>query len=153
MKEFVDCKQVESISEFIDAIRLRVNVFIIEQQCKPGWEPDELDKSSEHYVAQVESKIIATLRVREELAGEFKIERMVTDISMRGRGLGKSLLQYVIYRLVERGATRIWIQAQERAVPFYLKEGFTICSEVYDLWGIPHLDMELNTKNLNFLVR
>jgi predicted GNAT family N-acyltransferase len=141
----VHCKRVESIPEFIDAIRLRVDVFILEQKCQPGWEPDELDKDSEHYIALIDKKIVGTLRVREEVAGEFKIERMVTDNSERGKGIGKSLLSYVVSLLRQRPASRIWMQAQDHARPFYNQVGFETTSPVYDLWGIPHVDMEFGS--------
>ena len=41
-------KEIETINEFIDAIRIRVDVFIKEQGFEPGWEPDEDDKVSKH---------------------------------------------------------------------------------------------------------
>ena len=69
-------KQVEAIQEFVDAIRLRVDVFIKEQGCPPGWEPDELDKDAQHFIAKVDGKIVATLRVLDEPKGVYKIERM-----------------------------------------------------------------------------
>ena len=55
-------KEVEIISEFIDAIRLRVDVFIIEQGFKPGWEPDEDDKISRHFIAMADDKVVATAK-------------------------------------------------------------------------------------------
>lgn len=71
-------KEVETINEFIDAIRLRIDVFIKEQGFQPGWEPDEDDKISRHFIAMVDDKIVATARFRETAKGEIKIERMVT---------------------------------------------------------------------------
>ena len=50
-------KEVKTINEFIDAIRIRADVFIIEQKCQPGWEPDEEDKDSKHFIAIVEKKL------------------------------------------------------------------------------------------------
>ncbi len=73
----VTYKKVKNINEFIDAIRIRSEVFIIEQKCLPGWEPDELDKKSTHYVAIVKGKIVATVRLREDPKQSGKIERMV----------------------------------------------------------------------------
>ncbi len=52
------CKEIETIPELIDAIRLRVEVFIKEQGFAPGWEPDEDDKFSRQFVAVVQNKVV-----------------------------------------------------------------------------------------------
>ncbi|MBI2971040.1 MAG: hypothetical protein HYY37_01325 [Candidatus Aenigmarchaeota archaeon] len=69
------CKEVETISECIDAIRIRVDVFIKEQGFQVGWEPDEDDKESQHYVALVDNEVVATARIR-IIDDTTKIERM-----------------------------------------------------------------------------
>jgi hypothetical protein len=71
----VTYKRVETIDEFIDAICVQVNVFII-AECPTGWEPSELDKSAEHYIAIRGVKIIAAGRLREDTPGLKKIESM-----------------------------------------------------------------------------
>ena len=70
----IRCKKAETVADFIDAIRLRVNVFIKEQKSPTGWEPDELDKVSEHYIAVADTIVVGTLRVREDPKGARKIE-------------------------------------------------------------------------------
>lgn len=67
-------KEVETINEFIDAIRIRIDVFIKEQKCKPGWEPDEDDKNAKHFIAIANNEIVSTARVRETANKEYKIE-------------------------------------------------------------------------------
>ena len=52
----VHYKKIKTINEFIDAIRIRVDVFINEQGCKPGWEPDEKDKESKQFIALIDKK-------------------------------------------------------------------------------------------------
>ena len=79
------CKKVDSLAEFIDAIRLRVDVFIKEQGFAPGWEPDEDEKSATHFIALADGKVVATARYREIAPGEFKIERMATQKDLRGK--------------------------------------------------------------------
>lgn len=137
-------KEVGSIKEFIDAIRIRVDVFIIEQECQPGWEPDELDKESRHFIAQAGKEIVSTLRVRETAPHEIKIERMVTKKEYRGKGISKKLLNFVIQEINKTKPERIWIEAQIQAQKFYEKMGFKVISKQYDLWntGILHVEME-----------
>lgn len=141
----VKYQKVTSIKNFIDAIRLRVDVFIIEQQCPPGWEPDELDKTSSHYIAKVDGVVVATARLREEPKGALKIERMVVKKECRGKGIGKGLTDYIIEQAKKQKPIKIWMQAQCQAKKFYGKIGFKPVSKKYDLHdlGIEHIDMEL----------
>lgn len=139
----VSYKHVDSIKEFIGAIRLRIDVFIKEQHCKPGWEPDEEDKISKHYIALVGNKIVGTARVRQSKREEIKIERMVIDKKYRGKGIGEGLVRYIIIQTKKSKPKRIWIQAQVHAQTFYEKCGFCTVSKPYDLWDIQHIDMEL----------
>lgn len=144
-------KQVETIGEFIDAIRLRVDVFIKEQHCEPGWEPDEEDKVSKHFIAKVDNKIVGTARTRPPTHGEIQIERMVIDKAYRGRNIGEGLLVYIVKYAKKSNPKRIWVQAQTQAQTFYEKCGFKAVSKPYDLWGIEHIDMELISPKKNRL--
>lgn len=135
---------VETISEFIDAIRIRVEVFIIEQKCPPGFDPDELDKISTHYIALVDNIIVAMIRLREDPKGVAKIENIVVKKEFRGKNIGLGLTKYVMKRAKKQGYKKIWMQAQERSKGVYEKAGFKVNSKPYDLYnlGIPHVDME-----------
>ena len=135
-------KEVETIPEFIDAIRLRVDVFIKEQGCEPGWEPDEDDKTARHFIVVVDGKVVATTRLRETNKSEFKIERMVTKKECRGKGVGKGLLVYLLSEINKLKPKMVWLQSQVKSQKFYEKCGFMPVSEPYDLLGIEHLDME-----------
>lgn len=142
----VQYKKIETIPEFIDAIRSRVDVFIIEQKCPPGWEPDELDKVSQQFIAVTNHKIIATARLREDAKGIAKLERMVVTKKFRGKGIASDLTIFIVDEARKQGYKRIWLQAQEHAKSVYEKAGFkVISSKPYDLWnlGIPHVDMEI----------
>lgn len=138
----VTYKRIATRSEFIDAIRLRVDVFIKEQGSKPGWEPDEDDKRAAQYIAIVNSEIVATARVRETKKGEFKIERMAVLKVYRGKGIGTGLVNYIIKQLQSRHAKRIWMQAQCQAQSFYEKCGFEAVTKPIDRFGVLHVDME-----------
>ncbi len=134
-------KEVETINEFIDAIRIRVDVFIIEQGCKPGWEPDEEDKTSRHFIAISDDKVVSTLRVR-KLDDGIKIERMATKKEYRGIDISKGLINYVLNEIKKLKTKRIWMEAQIQAQEFYEKCGFETVSEPYDLYDILHIKME-----------
>lgn len=135
-------KQVKSIREFIDAIRLRVDVFIKEQGFAPGWEPDEDDKKAQHFIALVGGKVVATARYREISKGDFKIERMATRKDFRGSGVGSGLLKFIVKKIMKSKPKRIWAKSQVLSQKFYEKNGWNTVSEPYQMHGIGHVDME-----------
>ena len=134
-------KKVKTINEFIDAIRIRVEVFEIEQKCKPGSEPDEFDKIAQHYVAVANGKIVSTARFREPYKGIIKIGRMATKKEYRGKGISSGLLNYILKDTKKLKPKKIWLQSQVQAQKFYEKHGFKVISQSYDWDDIPHIDM------------
>jgi len=137
-------KKVKTLNEFIDAIMLRVDVFIKEQKFKPGWEPDEHDKKSTHFIAIVNKKIVATLRYREPKKDEIKFERMATKKEFRGKGISSKLLKFAIKNAKKRKPKKIWAISQERAKEFWEKNGFKAISKPYKIYGTKHLNMKFN---------
>lgn len=138
-------KEVQSINDFIDAIRIRADVFIVEQKCQPGWEPDDLDKESRHFIAIVDGKIVSTARARKTGPNEIKIERMATKKEFSGKDISKGLVKYHLKELKELNPKRIWMESQLQAKGFYEQVGFkVITKKPYDLWGtgIFHVEME-----------
>lgn len=135
-------KKVTSIKEFIDAIRLRVDVFIKEQGFEPGWEPDEDDKNAHHYIALVDNTTVATARWRETSSLEIKIERLATKKEFRGKGIAKGLLAYMLTDIKQYNPKKIWLNSQCHAQKFYEKCGFIPVSETFDMHGTPHIEME-----------
>ena len=117
-------KEVKTISEFIDYIKIRADVFILEQGFAPGWEPDEDDKVSKHFIALDSKKVIATGRYREIKKGEIKIERMAVRKDCRGKGIGNGILSYMINDIKKHKPKKIWTRSQPQAMPFYDKFGF-----------------------------
>ncbi len=66
----IEYKKADTRAEYTDALRLRVEVFIIEQGCQPGWEPDEEDATAQHYIAIQDNSVIATARARQTAPAE-----------------------------------------------------------------------------------
>ncbi|HIH20314.1 TPA: GNAT family N-acetyltransferase [Candidatus Micrarchaeota archaeon] len=131
------CREARSTSEFIDAIRLRVQVFIIEQGFAPGWEPDDEDKKARQFVAIHKSRVAATARAR-KCKGGFKIERMAVRKDYRKKGVGKALAEHIVKAIGKE--SKIWLQSQVKARQFYEKCGFKASSKPYKSWGFPHVD-------------
>src|SRR5258708_15195786 len=128
-------KKITNVNEFIDAIRIRIEVFIIEQKCPPGYDPDELDKTSQLYIALANNVVVAMARLREDPKGIAKMENMVVKKEYRGKGIGSGLTTYIIKRAKKQGYKKIWMQAQIRAIAIYKNRGFNVTSEPYDLYN------------------
>ncbi len=140
-------KKVETINEFIDAIRLRVDVFIKEQGFEPGWEPDEADKEARSFIAIVGKKVVATARMR-KIGREIKIERMAVAKDQRGKGVGKGLVKFLVKEATKEKPKRIWMQSQLHAKSFYGKCGFVAVSKPYNYYGVKHIDMDYKNGNI-----
>lgn len=138
----IQCKKAESLPEFIDSIRLRVNVFIKEQDFAPGYEPDEDDRSAVHFITLAGGRVVSTARYRKLAPGEFKIERMATQKEFRGKGITQKLLKFMLEDIKAQSPKKIWLRAQEQVQGFYEKNGFAAKGKPFDMYGKMHMDME-----------
>ena len=132
--------------ELFAIYRLRVSVFVVEQNC-PYQEVDELDRRACHVWLQDESGIQAYLRVLEPGVRfeEAAIGRVVAV--KRRQGLGSRILREGMAVAEERfGAKAIRLEAQVYAKSLYEKAGFREVSEEFLEDGIPHILMTLKLK-------
>ena len=79
-----------SKDELFEILRLRTNIFVVEQNC-PYPELDDYDKISHHLLAQKENKMVGTLRII-EFENEVKIGRVAIHQEFRKLGLGKKIM-------------------------------------------------------------
>ena len=131
------------IFELYEILKLRVDVFVVEQNC-PYPELDEKDKSAWHVYFREASEIIAYLRVLDP-GVSFDTAAIGRVISARRRcGLGTKLMREGIRVVRERMNTdAIKIEAQTYARSFYEQLGFVQTSEEFLEDGIPHIEMIL----------
>jgi len=127
--------------ELYELLRVRSEVFVVEQNCVYQ-DMDGDDQKSIHLWLTVQGKVVALARVCP--AGthmkEISIGRVVT--TERDKGYGKQIMLYAIDAAIEHfGATVIDIEAQEYAKGFYESVGFRQSSETFMLDGIPHIKM------------
>lgn len=139
-------KRWEEVSrdELYNFSRLRINVFVVEQDC-PYPEFDDVDQESIHLWAENASGIcIAYLRIIPP--GKKRtvpsIGRVVVDEEARKSGLGRTLMNKGIdWTQQEFGPIQIKISAQEYLIRFYESLGFSTRGEGYLEDGIPHIEM------------
>lgn len=128
-----------------DFLKLRVDVFIVEQDC-PYHELDGLDQESIHMAYTENDRTLAYARLVPAGVkyGVPSIGRVIVHPDARSRGLAKELLAKSIdYIFTEWQAEEIQLQGQVYLKRFYESFGFVPVSEEYDEDGIPHVDMKL----------
>lgn len=131
-----------NIYELYNIIKLRVDVFVVEQNC-PYEELDNIDKNSIHVWYEDAGKIKAYLRVfiKDKEKNIASIGRVISND--RGKGLGSLILVEGIKVVQNLVADKIYIKAQTYATNFYKKHGFVEVSDYFIEDGIEHVAMEL----------
>lgn len=128
-----------------EALAIRFEVFVREQQVPEELEYDEFDVSpaaSNHFVVQEDGRIIAAGRWREYGPGVVKFQRIVVAKSCRGRGIGKVLLLGMEQDAKKSGFPAGVLEAQCAAEAFYRKLGYvTESSEPFLEANILHVKM------------
>lgn len=133
-------------TELYDLLRLRSEVFVVEQNCI-FLDLDDKDQACHHLLLHQEDQLAAYVRIVP--AGvtfeEVSIGRVVTSPATRGTGLGRVVMELGIKACQELfGNVPIKIGAQCYATKFYNSLGFQEIGEVYDEDGIDHIHMILN---------
>lgn len=126
--------------ELFNIYKLRVDVFVVEQQC-PYHEVDDIDTISHHiYLQNDNSKILAYCRMYKE-NDTFHIGRVIA--LERYKGYGTQIMKTAIkFATEELHADTMIIEAQTYAKNFYEKIGFVQTSEPFEEDGIPHIQMK-----------
>ena len=133
-----------STGELYSMMVLRQKVFIVEQDC-PYMDADGKDLKSHHLLGyDVDGDLVAHLRLVAPGVSykEMSFGRIVTSDKVRGKGVGKLLMEEGIKQselLYGKVANRI--SAQSYLIPFYKYFGFKTVGEEYLEDDIPHTEM------------
>lgn len=134
--------------ELYRILKLRQEVFIVEQQC-PYLDADGRDDRCYHLHGWKPASgdpeiLLAYLRVLPPglVYAEPAMGRIVTAPEVRGSGIGRALMKEGLRRVKETfGETAIRISAQQYLKKFYEEFGFRQAGEPYVEDGIPHIEM------------
>ena len=132
-----------SVSELYEVLRLRFNVFVIEQECIYE-ELDNKDQASLHFLGYEEGKLVAYLRILPCGISftEASIGRFVVDPAYRKNGYGRILFEGAIEYITQVwNEKKIKIEAQTYMSKFYESTGFKVTSEPFLDAGIEHVEM------------
>ena len=147
MKLIVKSFNELSSRELFEIYKLRVSVFIVEQQCAYQ-EIDDYDLLSCHVILKDDkNEILGYLRIIPPKVEDCDIitARIGRVIAVKRRcGIGTKLLRSALEIAKEKyKAQRITLEAQVYARGLYEKAGFKQISEEYLEDGIPHIQMML----------
>lgn len=140
-------KSFENLSpiELYDAMRLRQNVFVIEQHCFYE-DMDGSDPKAFHLLLYDNNILAAYLRIFD--AGiKFKepsIGRIIVSQKYRGTDVGKSLIKEginIVWNSLLKSSIRI--EAQSALLDYYKQFGFMKEGTIYQVDGINHIQMVL----------
>ena len=122
-------------------LRLRVDVFVVEQECPyPELDGRDLEAGAHWWWAERGGEVVATLRVLVDDPGTARIGRVATAGSARSGGVAARLMRHA---LETAGARDVVLDAQAYLEGWYARFGFVRDGEPFVEDGIPHVPMRL----------
>jgi ElaA protein len=135
-----------TLNEFHDIIALRLEAFVVEQNCA-YLDLDGKDKKCYHMICRDgKGAIVATARIIPPGLSyeEAAIGRVVIEEEIRGHGVGHDLMTRCIdFSILEFGGSPIRLSAQKHLEKYYGKHKFMSTGKEYLEDGIPHVEMLL----------
>lgn len=123
-------------------LRLRVDVFVIEQDCPyPELDGRDLEHSTRHFWISSDTDPelpAAYLRLLTERDGSYRIGRVCTAKGARGRGLSRRLMEAA---LADIGDVESVLDAQVQVAGLYEGFGYRPVGDEFLEDGIPHITM------------
>ncbi len=132
--------------ELYKILQLRIEVFVVEQNCV-FQDCDDKDQQSYHYMGWQGDKLVAYTRLMPPgiAYANSSIGRVVTSSLVRGNKIGRELMKRSINKMIELfGKVSITIGAQLYLKNFYESFGFIKTGDIYLEDGIEHIKMQLN---------
>lgn len=132
-----------STAELYQILRLRSEVFVVEQDCVYQ-DLDNKDQKALHVVGFKNGNVVAYTRIFK--SGDYfehaSIGRVVVAMDQRKYGFGKDIMKASISVIEKRfPETPIEISAQSYLIKFYSELGFVPFGDEYLEDGIPHTRM------------
>jgi predicted GNAT family N-acyltransferase len=133
--------EIRDRAQMEQAWALRRVVFIEEQHVPEELELDEDDARAFHALALDGSTPVGCGRMVAD-GDHVKIGRMAVLRELRGLGIGRLLLRFLMDAARKQGYRKTVLHAQLTAEGFYLKNGYIPIGEVFEEAGIAHRLME-----------
>lgn len=108
-----------------------------------------IDRGGEIFFGLIEGRPVATCALQYEHEGVFELAKMAVDRELRGKGIGRKLLNSVLHEAKRRGIQRLVIVSNTRlasAIHLYKAVGFQevpLSNQEYERADIElHLDLK-----------
>ena len=140
-----ECKHYNDLShnELYQILKIRQEVFIIEQNCN-YLDADNYDQISQHLMCYDNNELVAYMRIVPpcDLFTIISFGRILVKKQLRGQGLGRSLVQKGID--LSPNGVAICMSAQIYLIKLYQEFGFKVVGDEYLEDDIPHVKMIRN---------
>jgi ElaA protein len=149
------CKKFEDLTvhELYSILQARELVFTLEQQVFYK-DLDDKDKYAYHLLGFKNEELVCYCRIihnKSEVDEKITIGRVLTPPNKRKQGFGIQLVNQAIIVCKTLTDIELTIVAQAYLERFYSSFGFVKTSEAYMYEGIEHIDMKLNTRDVNIV--
>ena len=144
LKEFDEL----SLDELYEILKLRAEVFVVEQDCVYN-DLDDRDQMALHLFLKDGDEIIAVSRILPENVAfeDMAIGRVIVKKEYRGHGIAKKIMQKAVdYIIKDLKKDKIRLSGQAYLVRFYEDLGFKKVSDVYLEDGIDHFEFLYEVK-------
>ena len=129
-----------SLEQLYNLLKLRVDVFVVEQQCAYA-EIDNADQQAVHVLVTKKNELIGYARILFENQ-ELHIGRIISHPDFRNTGLGTQIMKEAMNYCAENYPKEdIYLSAQAHLEEYYSRFGYKTISDVYDWDGIEHINM------------
>ena len=135
-----------SLSELYQVLKLRSEVFVVEQNCVYQ-DLDGKDEKAVHVIGYFNDEVVAYTRIfnKGDYFDEASIGRVVVAEKYRDKKWGYDLMKTSIKAVEDFfNEKAITISAQQYLTKFYNALGFVQTSEVYLEDNIPHIQMKIS---------
>lgn len=134
-----------SVNELYEVLKLRSEVFVIEQNCNYQ-DMDDKDKVALHVMSFDGLELVAYARILAPGISykEASIGRVIVNKNFRGKDCGRELMKVCIDKTLSQfKVNQIVISAQYYLLKFYRELGFVEEGDIYPEDDIPHIKMRL----------
>lgn len=125
-----------------DGLTIRKKVFIEGQKVDPTIEIDDLEDKTLHVVGYLQKSAAAVARINPLANNFYKVQRVAVLEDFRGQHLGEQLMNEIERKACEDKKTGLILGAQDHAIGFYEKLGYTIEGDGFVEANIPHHTMK-----------
>lgn len=106
----------------------------------------EEDNHGYHFGAFKDNQLVAVVSVF--IKGvDFQFRKFAVSSEAQGKGIGKTLLDYITDFAVNEGGIRLWCNARLSAIGFYARYGFRQTGVTFNRNGFDYEIMEKQIKN------